>query len=60
LDYLLDPQRNLPERRTKTRAKDKIKNAQDDLIHRAKRMNEAQYKYKEGDTNQIMKPRRNK
>jgi hypothetical protein len=44
LKYLLDPQKNLKERRKKTREVDKIRKAQDDILHRKQRITDTTYK----------------
>jgi len=44
LKYLLDPQKNLKERRKKTREVDKIRKAQDDILYRKQRITDTTYK----------------
>jgi len=44
LKYLLDPQKNLKERRKKIREVDKIRKAQDDILCRKQRITDTTYK----------------
>ncbi len=44
MDYLLDPQKNLKERRKKTREVDKIRKAQNDILYRKQRITDTTYK----------------
>jgi len=44
MGYILDPQKNLKERRKKTREVDKIRKAQDDILYRKQRITDTTYK----------------